>query len=82
MRPPVRSHQRIYLAGPPWDTPAAAPAGLWRLQRRCPADPDALRQAGVALEVRGPSQQIELFASVVLTAEGWQPLAEGEVIAV
>ena len=71
----AHGHRRMQADG------RIASPGLWRLQRRCAADPDALRQAGVTLEVRGPSQQIELFASVALTAEGWQPLAEGEVIA-
>lgn len=57
------------------------PPGLWRLHRRCASDPDALAEAGITLEAR-PAQRIELFASVALTSEGWQPLAQGEVAAV
>ena len=71
----AHGHRRMQTDG------RIAPPGLWRLRRSCAVDPDALRQAGVALEVRGPSQQIELFASVALTDERWLPLAEGEVIA-
>jgi predicted glutamine amidotransferase len=57
-----------------------APPGLWRLERRCAADPDALPQAGIALE--GRPQELVLLASVPLTDEPWVPLAAGEVIVV
>jgi glutamine amidotransferase len=59
-----------------------APPGLWRLDRRCPADVDALPQAGVTIEAHGPHQEITLLASVPLTDEPWAPLAEGEIIVV
>lgn len=68
-----RRHQADGRIGPP---------GLWRLHRNCGGDPDALAEAGVTLEARGPLQEIELFASVPLTGEDWRPLAEGEVVAV
>ena len=57
------------------------PPGLWMLQRRCA--PDAPRPAdagGVA--VADGDQTVLLFASVQLTEEAWQPLAEGELVAV
>lgn len=39
-------------------------------------------EAGVTIEGSGEGQAITLLASVPLTSEGWQPLAEGEVIVV
>lgn len=57
-----------------------APPGLWKLDRRCAVDTDALAESGVAIE--GCPQEITLFASVPLTDESWSPLAAGEVICV
>ena len=59
----------------------AEPPGLWALQRHCPSvDSTADNQAGVAL---GEGERVALFiASVPLTDEAWQPLAEGELLAV
>ena len=57
------------------------PPGLWMLQRRCA--PDAPRPAdagGVA--IADGDQTVLLFASVPLTDEAWQPLAEGALVAV
>jgi predicted glutamine amidotransferase len=53
----------------------AAP-GLWRLQRCCEPDRDALDCA------QPTRQQIVLFASVPLSDEDWSPLAEGETVVV
>ena len=46
------------------------------------ADPDGLLQSGVIVEAGGEGQKIVLLASVPLSSEAWQPLAEGEVIVV
>jgi predicted glutamine amidotransferase len=59
-----------------------APPGLWRLQRHCAADPDALQHSGLRLESVGGPQDIVLLASVPLTDENWQPFGEGEIVAV
>jgi glutamine amidotransferase len=59
-----------------------APPGLWRLQRQCGCDNDALLDSGIKIDVSSSPQRIVLFASVKLTDEPWQPLEEGEVIAV
>lgn len=62
-------------------SPHAQPPGLWTLQRHCaPADAPPAHQAGVAI---AQEEQVSLFvASVPLTNEVWQPLAEGELVAV
>ena len=62
-------------------SPHAQPPGLWTLQRHCaPADPPPAHQAGVAI---AQEERVSLFiASVPLTNEAWQPLAEGELVAV
>lgn len=72
----AHGHRRVQANG------RIEPPGLWRLHRHCECDSDALLEAGIALEPRGPAQEIEMFASTPLTDEGWRPLAEGEVIAV
>ncbi len=53
-----------------------APPGLWRLERCCERDRDALDGA------EGPRQHLVLFASVPLSDEDWKPLEEGETIVV
>lgn len=55
-----------------------APPGLWMLQRECPADPDLVASSGVGVDT---CQRVMLFASVPLTAEPWQPLPRGEIVA-
>lgn len=62
-------------------SPHAEPPGLWTLQRHCaPADPPPAHQAGVAI---AQEERVSLLiASVPLTDEAWQPLAEGELVAV
>ena len=72
----AHSHKRLQA-----DTGHAAPPGLWMLQRHCPpAEPATAREAGVAIV---QEERHALFiASVPLTDEVWQPLAEGELVAV
>ncbi len=62
-------------------TSRIAPPGLWMLQRYCPpAEPLTSSQAGVAIE---NGERSALFvASVPLTDEAWQPMGEGELLAV
>lgn len=55
------------------------PPGLWWLQRHCSAGGE-LGAAGLRIEARGDEQDVVLFASVPLTAEGWAPLSRGEVL--
>ena len=57
------------------------PPGLWRLTRRCAAGGE-LSAAGLQIEADGAEQEAVLVASVPLTAEGWEPLARGEVLVV
>ena len=72
----AHGHQRTQADGR-----IAAP-GLWRLQRSCAVDRDALAEAGVHLETPAGPQALTLFASVPLTDEPWKPLEEGAVMAV
>lgn len=54
--------------------------GLWRLARRCPAGGE-LAAEGLRIASEGADEQeVCLLASVPLTAEGWVPLAEGEIL--
>jgi predicted glutamine amidotransferase len=55
------------------------PPGLWRLSRHCVAGGE-LASAGLHIVGRSADQEVALFASVPLTAEGWLPLARGEVL--
>ncbi len=72
----AHSHRRMQANG------TIAPPGLWLLQRNCAVDLDALPHSGIEIEVGGDGQKLVLLASVPLSSEGWEPLAEGEVIAV
>ncbi|MES1264188.1 MAG: class II glutamine amidotransferase, partial [Variovorax sp.] len=57
------------------------PPGLWALRRHhAPTDPSPDRSAGVSLD-HGESAAV-FIASVPLTDEAWQPLQEGELMAV
>lgn len=59
----------------------ASPPGLWMLQRHCPpAEPTPAHEVGVAIAQE--ERHAVLIASVPLTDEAWQPLAEGELVAV
>ena len=72
----AHGHRRIQHPSGRIETP-----GLWMLQRHCA--PDAPRPAdagGVA--IADGDQTVLLFASVPLTDEAWQPLAEGALVAV
>jgi predicted glutamine amidotransferase len=73
----VHSHKRIQRSTGRIGTP-----GLWSLQRQCPATEHASMQLeGVALA--GDGARIALIlASVPLNDEHWQPMAEGELLAV
>ncbi len=55
------------------------PPGLHVLCRRCSESDEASPLPGLALE-RDHEQEVALAASVPLTAEGWEPLTEGEVV--
>lgn len=54
--------------------------GLHLLQRSCREGPVTLANGGVTLSSQ--HQNVILIASVPLTKEQWQPLAEGEIVAV
>jgi glutamine amidotransferase len=62
------------------DTGRVEAPGLVSLQRQCPIGQPGLVASG--LSIRGDHQLVTLFASVPLTSERWEPLAEGELIAV
>ncbi len=72
----AHSHKRMHKR-----SQHAEPPGLWRLQRHCaPADPPPVRVAGVAIE---QDERVSFFiASVPLTQEAWEPMAENELVAV
>lgn len=55
------------------------PPGLHLLRRECDERPPDLSASGIGLPPM--PQQLTLLASVALTREAWQPLAEGEVVA-
>jgi predicted glutamine amidotransferase len=50
------------------------------LQRQCQNDQQDFVTSG--LSIRAGHQLVTLFASVPLTSEHWEPLAEGELVAV
>lgn len=59
------------------------PPGLHVLARSCPIAPARFEATGLAIESIHGQQDVVLAASVPLTSsEAWQPLAEGELIAV
>ena len=58
---------------------AIRPPGLWRLARHCPAG-HGLDTPGLRVNSGEHDQDVVLVASVPLTAEGWQPLAQGEIL--
>lgn len=72
----AHGHRRIQADG------TIAPPGLWRLERACELDRDALVAAGISVEPPAAGQQLTLVASVPLSDEDWRPLAEGEVVVV
>ena len=56
-----------------------APPGLHMLRRQCDEKPPDLSASGIGLPPM--PQEMTLLASVPLTSEAWEPLAEGEVVA-
>ena len=72
----AHGHQRAARLNGPLEAP-----GLWTLRRhRTPAQTSPVHIAGVVAE-HGESSAV-LIASVPLTHEAWQPMQEGELIAV
>lgn len=59
------------------DARGIAPPGLHLLCRRCAAEPGAI----AGLDLGAAPQDVVLVASVPLSGEAWQPLDEGEVVA-
>ncbi len=55
------------------------PPGLWQLHRHCRTGGDRVSD-GLHIEAPGVEQDVVIFASVPLTAEGWVPLSRGEVL--
>jgi len=70
----VHAHRRMNAQG------VIEPPGLHLLCRRCSAKVDNTQLPGLSLEPDA-QQQVALVASVPLSAEGWEPLAEGQVVA-
>ena len=62
------------------DTGKVEAPGLVLLQRQCQQGGTGIVASG--LSIRGDHQHMTLFASVPLTNEHWNPLAEGELVAV
>ena len=70
----AHGHRRIQASG------QVLPPGLFLLARRCAHADEAVHANGVS--VAPGFQQVLLIASVPLTDEKWQPLSEGELVAV
>lgn len=70
----AHAHRRMQADG------GIAPPGLWRLARRCRCDSDV--PPSERFNSGGGEQEVMLFASVPLSNEPWESLAEGEVLAV
>ena len=62
------------------DTGRIEAPGLLLLQRQCQMEQQEF--VGRGLSIRNDRQLVTLFASTALTDERWEPLAEGELIAV
>lgn len=61
------------------DANVIRPPGLHVLARRCPREAE-LAAEGIVLRSEAPEQEAVLVASVPLTSEHWEALAEGEVL--
>jgi glutamine amidotransferase len=70
----AHGHRRIQADG------RVEPPGLYLLTRLCHAQNQPLQAHGVCVD--DDFQQIVLLASVPLSEESWQPLTEGETVAV
>lgn len=71
----AHSHRRFQPA-----TGSIAPPGLHVLARRCAQPQPGIDGDGVS--VAGGFQEVVLVASFPLSAQGWQAMAEGEVLAI
>lgn len=72
----AHGHRRIHPG-----TGRIEPPGLWMLQSHHP--PIALPPEGTGgVAIEGPERTVTCIASVPLSAQGWRPLAEGELVAV
>lgn len=71
----AHGHRRIQSA-----TGKIEPPGLFMLSRQCCHDGEAFEAEGVS--ITSGFQEVALIASVPLSNESWQPLAEGEVVAI
>jgi predicted glutamine amidotransferase len=72
----AHGHRRIHP-----ETGRIEPPGLWLLQSHHP--PVALPPEGTGgVAIAGAERTVTCIASVPLSAEGWRPLAEGEIVAV
>jgi glutamine amidotransferase len=69
----VHSHRRVQSDG------EVRPPGLHLLVRSCDEEAIDLSQSGIMMAPT--AQELALVASVPLTDEPWEPIAEGEVIA-
>ncbi len=56
------------------------PPGLHYLQRNCTTPLQSRKLPGLALDYNNSDQKVILIASVPLSNEAWQPLAEGELM--
>ncbi|GLR65936.1 class II glutamine amidotransferase [Acidocella aquatica] len=72
----AHGHRRIQQDG------MITPPGLFWLVRTCGASDELAPASGVRIGIGDTPQALMLFASVPLTDEAWNPLQEGELIAV
>jgi len=71
----AHGHRRMQITG------RAEPPGLWTRQRLCPTADAAPEHSGGA-SIAQAGQTVVWVASVPLTQDAWQPLADGELVAV
>jgi glutamine amidotransferase len=62
--------------------PRASPPGIVMLERTCPFEGTTLAEGGVRVVPEFDEQRVLLVASVPLSDERWEPLAEGELLVV
>ncbi len=72
----AHAHRRIQVS-----THRIEPPGLWMLRRQCP-EPSPLSSSDASPDFEVDRQAVVLVASVPLTDEAWQPMAEGELIVI
>ena len=71
----AHGHRRMHA-----ETGKIEAPGLMLLQRHCQSGEQGIVADG--LSIRSDDQLVTLFASVALTSEPWEPLAEGELVVV